>query len=105
MVTCWIAGAFLAGVNLVGWWAIRHDKKAARARAHRSSSRQRIPERRLWALAFFGAFPAMMLAMGRYRHKTRKLAFQIPFFVTSFVSTVVWVGWLSVLGCLGGLLV
>ncbi len=106
MVVCWIAWSFIAGANAAGFWAIRHDKKAARARAggHRASGRDRIPERWLLSLAFFGGFPAMMVAMGRYRHKTRKLAFQIPLAVASIVSTLVWAGWLTVLGCLGGLL-
>lgn len=103
MVECWILGAFFVAANAVGWWSIRHDKKAARARggaiASRASPRRRIPERWLWGLAFFGGFLAMMVAMGYYRHKTRKLLFQIPFFVTAFVSTVVWAGWFSVLGC------
>lgn len=103
MVVCWIAWTFIAGANVAGFWAIRHDKKAARTRAHRSSSRDRIPESWLLALAFFGGFLAMALAMGRYRHKTRKLAFQIPFAVAAIISTIVWAGWLTVLGCLGGL--
>lgn len=101
MAACWIAWGFILLMNGVGWWAIRHDKKAARARGkgHRESRHPRIAERWLWALAFFGGFPAMMVAMGRYRHKTRKVAFQIPFFVAAFVSSLVWAGWLSVLGC------
>lgn len=104
VVVCWILAGFLAVVNGVGWWALRHDKKAARSRAHRSSSRRRVSERWLHGLGFFGGFPAMMLAMGRYRHKTRKLAFQVPFFVVALVSSLLWAGWLSVLGCLGGVL-
>lgn len=104
MVVCTILWLFLAGANATGFWAIRHDKKAARSRAHRASSRSRIPEVRLHAIAFFGGFPAMLYAMGRYRHKTRKLPFQIVLGVAALASTVAWVGWLSVLGCLGGLL-
>ncbi len=101
MVECWIAWTFILAANAVGWWAIRHDKKAARSRGkgYRSSPRRRIPERWFWAVAFFGGFVAMMVAMGRYRHKTRKLSFQIPFFVAAFVSSLVWAGWLSVLSC------
>lgn len=103
VVVCWILAGFLVGANAAGYLAIRHDKRSARAQ-HRANPPDRIPERWLWTIAFFGGFLGEAIAMGRHRHKTRKLSFQFVLAVASLVSTLVWAGWLSVLGCLGGLL-
>lgn len=103
MAVCWILGGFLVGANVAGFVAVRYDKHAARAQ-RRANPPDRIPERWLWTIGFFGGFIGEAIAMGRYRHKTRKLSFQFVLGVASLVSTMAWAGWLTMLGCLGGLL-
>jgi uncharacterized membrane protein YsdA (DUF1294 family) len=61
----------------------RHDKKQAQADGWR------VPERRLLLAALFGPFGAYA-AMGRYRHKTRKLKFKlIPAFMVLWMVLIV----------------
>ncbi|PSG97216.1 DUF1294 domain-containing protein [Thermoplasmatales archaeon SW_10_69_26] len=99
MVLCWVLWGFIAAANVGGYVATSYDKRAARL-SSRANPPDRIPEKLLWALAAFGGFPAMIYAMHRVRHKTRKKRFLLVFFTAAFVSTIVWAGWLSVTGCL-----
>jgi len=52
------------------------DKTAARQGA------RRIPENTLHLLALLGGWPGGLLAQKVFRHKTRKLSFQIVFWIT-----------------------
>lgn len=90
---------FIAAANIGGYFALRYDKRAARL-STRANPPDRVPEKALWALAGFGGFPAMIYGMHSIRHKTRKKSFLFVFFTASFVSTIVWAGWLSVLECI-----
>lgn len=90
---------FILAANVAGYLALAYDKKAARA-SRRANPPDRVPERLLHAIAFLGAFPAMIYGMGKLRHKTRKRRFQFVFFAASFGSTLVWVGWLDFFGCI-----
>lgn len=99
MVVCWVFAGFIAAANLGGYLAIRYDKKAARL-SRRSDPPDRIPEKVLWALSVFGGFPAMIVAMHRFRHKTRKHRFLFVFFAAGLASTLIWVGWLDFFGCI-----
>lgn len=99
MVVCWIQWGVIAAANVGGYAATSYDKKAARL-SSRANPPSRVPERALWALALFGGWPFMIVAMHRVRHKTRKKRFLFVFFVAAFVSTIVQAGWLSVFGCI-----
>ncbi|MFY9238724.1 MAG: DUF1294 domain-containing protein [Roseovarius sp.] len=61
--------AALAALNLLTWFVYRFDKARARIDG------QRVPEKRLLALAAYGGWPAAKLAQHHFRHKTRKQPF------------------------------
>lgn len=62
------------------------DKSAAR------NDRWRTPESRLHVVGLLGGWPGALLAQDVFRHKSRKLAFQIVFWVVVIanVAIVVW---------------
>lgn len=86
-------------MNVVGYLVIGYDKRAARAQ-RRANPPGRVSEHMLYMVAFFGGFVGEMMAMGRFRHKTRKRSFQFVLAVTAIVSTLVWAGWITLLGCI-----
>lgn len=99
MVACWLLWGFVAAANVGGYLAMRYDKRAARL-SSRANPPDRVPEKLLWALATFGGWPLMIVAMHAHRHKTRKKRFLSVFFVAAFVSTIVLAGWLSAFACI-----
>ena len=70
------------------------DKSAARRGAWRT------PEITLHALAVAGGWPGALMAQGALRHKNRKPAFQVAFWVTVTVNCAV-LAWLAP-GLIGG---
>lgn len=50
----------------------------------------RIPERSLHVLALFGGWPGAFLGQQILRHKTRKLAFQVVYWITVAIHAGVW---------------
>lgn len=68
-------------LNGFGAALVLHDKLAAQ------HGRRRVPERTLHLFGFLLAWPGMVLAMRRMRHKTKKRAFQVPFAVASACGT------------------
>ena len=73
-----------AGMSLIAFVAYGLDKSAAR------THRWRTQESTLHLFEFLGGWPGALIAQGSFRHKTRKLSFQIAF-------------WLGVVLNLGGL--
>ncbi len=51
---------------------------------------RRIPERTLHVLALFGGWPGAFLGQQILRHKTRKLPFQIVYWITVAIHAGVW---------------
>ena len=47
---------------------------------------QRTPESTLHILALLGGWPGAILAQQKFRHKTRKLSFRIPFWTTVILN-------------------
>lgn len=65
-----------AGMSLLALALYGIDKSAARA------DRRRIPENTLHLVALLGGWPGALLAQGLFRHKSRKRAFQVVFWIT-----------------------
>ncbi|HEY2586670.1 MAG TPA: DUF1294 domain-containing protein [Tepidisphaeraceae bacterium] len=80
--------ACLLAINVSTFLAYAYDKWA--------STREglRLPERSLHLLAAFGGSPAALAGQQLFRHKTRKRAFQIRFWLTVAVQILVVVVWL-----------
>jgi uncharacterized membrane protein YsdA (DUF1294 family) len=69
-------------LNSYSFLLFRHDKRKAQ------SNGWRVPENRLLLAGLLGPFGAYW-AMGRYRHKTRKLKFKlIPVFVILWIALI-----------------
>ncbi|WIO73984.1 DUF1294 domain-containing protein [Porticoccaceae bacterium LTM1] len=73
-------------VSGVAFFAYRKDKRAAQ------DGLWRIPENNLHLLGLGFGWPGALLAQQRFRHKTKKLSFQIVFWLTVVVnlSAIVW---------------
>lgn len=70
-----MADAIFAGyvllINLAGYVAMAYDKR--QARKHGS----RVPEKRLFLLAFLGGAFGVFAGMRQFRHKTQHLSFKV----------------------------
>lgn len=51
---------------------------------------RRIPERTLHVLALFGGWPGAFVGQQILRHKTRKIPFQIVYWITVAIHAGVW---------------
>lgn len=83
LAAAWYAGAIpdplallYAGTSLLALVLYGVDKSAARA------GRQRTPENTLHLVAVLGGWPGALLAQALFRHKSRKQAFQVVFWIT-----------------------
>jgi len=83
-------GVVAALASLLSFVLYGFDKRRARLDG------QRVPEKRLHALALLGGWPGAMLGQRFFRHKTVKTRFRIIFWMTvaCHVATVSGVGWL-----------
>lgn len=80
--------AYLAAVNLITVLMYGYDKAVA------GTDRMRIPEHVLHLLALLGGSPAALLAQRLFRHKTRKRAFQLVFWLTVTLQALgLWLFW------------
>lgn len=84
LVLPWVAGLFLPGpdwalpggmaaASALAWLAYRHDKRCAEV------GEWRVSEATLHLLELLGGWPGAFLAQRKFRHKTRKVSFQIVF--------------------------
>ena len=80
-----IAAAYV-GMSMITFFAYGLDKSAAR------SNRSRTPENTLHLLELLGGWPGALFAQGSFRHKTRKLSFQIAFWLCMAITlgVLVW---------------
>lgn len=77
---------YAAGINLVTFVFFGFDK-------HRAvSGGWRTPEKTLWLLALVGGFLGGFAAMRVFKHKRRKRAFMVPYWIATLASVglIVW---------------
>lgn len=112
----WVASVVLCAAPLLGsmqlllthqWlWAIvlypvlslltlvlyRHDKQRAMAGGPRT------PEKTLHLLELLGGWPGALVAQQVYRHKTRKVEYQLVFWLIVLAHQALWLDWLLLKG-------
>jgi uncharacterized membrane protein YsdA (DUF1294 family) len=90
-MSLWLQGGSLIPLAAYGivsvlafllYWS---DKRQARA------DQRRTPENVLHALEFAGGWPGALLAQQVFRHKTRKLSFQLVFWIIVLLHQVFWI--------------
>ena len=81
--------AWIAAINPVTFAAFALDK----ARAIRGG--RRVPERVLLGLSLLGGSPAAAAAMTTLRHKTRKVAFLVPFAAIVLLQVAALAWWVA----------
>ncbi|UBM23365.1 DUF1294 domain-containing protein [Pseudomonas sp. p1(2021b)] len=95
----WLPLALYPAVSLVSLMLYWQDKHQARTGAWRT------PEKVLHASELCGGWPGALLAQQLFRHKTRKVAYQVTFWGIVAVHQVFWVDHLLLGGrWLGGVL-
>ena len=86
----WLAGIVVLAVGglIPVWLAAVYGTTSAAAfltyavdKARAGADRRRVPERVLHLLALAGGWPGALVAQEWYRHKTRKVLFQIIFWI------------------------
>jgi uncharacterized membrane protein YsdA (DUF1294 family) len=74
--------------SLLAYYFYWDDKRRARL------GDWRIPEANLHFLALVGGWPGAFIAQQQFRHKTRKLSFQLGFWLIVIVHQLLWLDWL-----------
>ncbi|WP_210638975.1 DUF1294 domain-containing protein [Pseudomonas sp. Tri1] len=81
----WVPMTAYGLVSLVAFLLYWSDKRKARADAWR------IPENVLHAVELAGGWPGALLAQQVFRHKTRKVSFQVVFWFIVLLHQVFWI--------------
>lgn len=72
-------------VSLLAFMLYRHDKRQA------GNGGWRTPEKVLHMVELFGGWPGALLGQQVFRHKTRKLSFQLVFWLIVLGHQVFWI--------------
>lgn len=81
----WLASAVYLGMSLLSFCLYWRDKRQAR------SGGWRTPENILHGSELFGGWPGALVAQQVFRHKTRKLSYQLVFWLIVLMHQVVWI--------------
>jgi uncharacterized membrane protein YsdA (DUF1294 family) len=90
-VSLWLQGGSLIPlaaygiVSVLAFLCYLRDKRKARL------DHWRTPENVLHALEFAGGWPGALLAQQVFRHKTRKVSFQLVFWIIVLLHQVFWI--------------
>ncbi|MCQ9423101.1 DUF1294 domain-containing protein [Pseudomonas sp. LJDD11] len=82
-----VCAALYLLMSLLALLLYRHDKRQA------GQGGQRVAENTLHLIELLGGWPGALLAQQLYRHKTRKLSFQIVFWLIVIAHQIFWVDW------------
>ena len=74
--------AVMSVVTFVAYWV---DKRAA------VRDRRRVPEARLHLMELLGGWPGALVAQILVRHKSRKLSYQIVFWLIVILHAAAWI--------------
>lgn len=82
-LTSWIIFGLYAVASIITLGAYFIDKAAAKA------GRWRTPEKSLHTLSLIGGWPGAMIAQQLFRHKSSKTSFQLVFWITVALNSMV----------------
>lgn len=85
-------------VSLLAFLLYWNDKRKAR------TDRWRIPENILHAVELAGGWPGALIAQQVFRHKTRKVSYQVLFWAIVLLHEVFWLDQMFLGGTLGSIL-
>jgi len=81
----WVPGAIYVVMSLLAFFLYWRDKRQAR------TNEWRTPEKALHAVELLGGWPGALLAQQAFRHKTRKLSFQLVFWLIVLLHQAIWI--------------
>ena len=81
----WLAIAAYPLLSLAAFALYGYDKKQARDQG------QRVPEKVLHAVEVAGGWPGALVAQQVFRHKTRKVSYQLVFWLIVAVHQLFWI--------------
>lgn len=84
-IDVWVP-ALVLGLSLISYLVYWQDKRAAQR------DQWRTREKSLHLLALFGGWPGALFAQGRLRHKSRKLSFQVAFWISVVLNCLLIAG-------------
>lgn len=90
--------AAYAVVSVVAFFLYWSDKRKARTDSWRT------PENVLHAIELAGGWPGALIAQQMFRHKTRKVSYQVLFWVIVLLHQVFWLDQMFLGGTLGSIL-
>lgn len=81
----WWPGAIYLVMSLLAFFLYWRDKSQAR------SNGRRTPEKILHGVELLGGWPGALVAQQALRHKTRKLSFQLVFWLIVLLHQAIWI--------------
>lgn len=81
----WLPSAIYLLMSLLAFWLYWRDKRQAR------SNGWRTPEKILHGIELLGGWPGALVAQQALRHKTRKLSFQLVFWLIVLLHQAIWI--------------
>ncbi len=81
----WLPAAVYSLMSVVTFALYGYDKKQARVQGRRT------PEKVLHAAELLGGWPGALVAQQAFRHKTRKLSYQLVFWLIVLLHELFWI--------------